>query len=147
MGKCGYDKAKTFTCTFELNEKGGIKEVELEIYLSINVIPLYPDSLAVIWKRVCNKLDTCSEKFNSALIAWLCLQGIYVYLTPNTTEFTQEKDKSHGLWKTRFGSNWNECWTNHLLLHGLLKCWIVCFWGADPETNTKDIIFVWGVIN
>ncbi len=103
IGQFGHNEVKTFPCTFGLNEKGGMDKEEFKKYIFINIIPLYPDSKVVPGKKVCIKLDSRLGQINVKFMAWLKVQGFYVFPgVPNTTAATQETDRKYGAFKNEF---------------------------------------------
>ncbi len=83
---------------------------------------------------------------NANLMAYLCLQGIYVFPgVPNTTSITQEMDCKCGLFKTKFCVHLSECCSDCLLFGRQFNYapWMVgmfLFGGTDPETGVDTYV-------
>jgi hypothetical protein len=102
----GHSEKKSFSCTFGMNEKAGMNEVELEKYIANSILPLFPDLADSPGLRVILKLDSGPGRMNICMLARLRLQGVYIVPgVPNTTGATQETDQNYGPFKGSFRSN------------------------------------------
>ena len=103
-GVFGKPKLTSFHTTFRMNDKGGMNEIEFEIYVEDNLIRLYPDAADLPGKRVMIEVDSGPGQMNYKLLAMMQARGsFYLYpCVPNTTAVTQETDQSYGLFKTTF---------------------------------------------
>ncbi len=96
-GNFGNSEVKTFPCTFGMNSKGGMDKDEFNKYIFVNIVPLYPDVVDVLQKRVLIELDSGLGQMNVNLMARLRNLGFYVYPGgPNTSSVSQEIDRKYG---------------------------------------------------
>ncbi len=57
-GKFGHKVSTRFPCTFGMNAKGGMDDLEFEQYCMNSIVPLYPDARGVKGLRVMIKADS-----------------------------------------------------------------------------------------
>jgi hypothetical protein len=116
---------------------------KFEKYLKNSIIPLYPDALDVLGKRVIIKVDRRPGRMNIELLAELRLLGFYMYPSvPNTTVVSQETDQNYGPFKTQFQKNLAMVTDQQLEKNKSvsLQPWIVgliVFGRTDPITGFK----------
>ena len=102
----GHRQKKSFPCTFGLNEKAGMNDVELGKYINNSILPLYPDISDTPGNRVMLKVDSGPGRSNLEMLARLRVLGLYLVPgVPNTTSRTQETDQNYGPFKSSFRSN------------------------------------------
>jgi hypothetical protein len=101
IGKFGTEHERGWDCTFGLNTKGGMDDREFELYITNSILPLYPNTLDRPGKRLILKCDSGPGRLQIDLLAKLRHLGVYLYpCVPNTTEVTQETDRTYGKFKT-----------------------------------------------
>jgi hypothetical protein len=106
VAQFGYPARQTFSCTFGMNEKAGMNDIELDKYVSNSILPLFPDLADCPGKRVILKVDSGPGRTNLEMLARLRLLGLYLVPgVPNTTSQTQETDQNYGPFKGCFRNN------------------------------------------
>lgn len=106
VAQFGHAAPKSFPCTFGMNERAGMNEVELEKYITNSILPLYPDIADSPGRRVILKVDSGPGRTNVEMLANLRILGLYLVPgVPNTTSHTQETDQNYGPFKGSFRHN------------------------------------------
>ena len=106
VGTFGYPTEHSHPCTFGMNEKAGMNEVELMKYIKKAILPLWPDVADRPGKRLILKVDSGPGRMNMSMLAELRLLGVYLVPgVPNTTHVTQETDQNYGPFKTYYRTN------------------------------------------
>ena len=141
VGTFGNTVEKAWPVTYGMNEKGGMDNVEFEMYIFGSIVALYPDAKDEDGKRVMIKVDSGPGRIQEDLLARLKLLGFVLYPgVPNTTAVSQETDRNYGPFKTQFRANLEYIVQaridNEMSLS--LQPWLVglmVFGGKDPLTN------------
>ena len=108
----GTGKEHDLDCTFGLNMKGGMDQVEFEKYKMLSLIDRLGEILGMTdlpRLRVMVKCDSGPGQLNVEFLARMNFLGFYLYPgVPNTTAVSQETDRNYGLFKTQFQKNLDE---------------------------------------
>ena len=105
-GKFGGDEVKDWSCTFGMNEKGGMDDEEFYKYIANSILPLYVNARDMPGYRVMIKADSGPGRTCPKLLTLLRHMGFILFPgVPNTTAVMQETDRNYGPFKTRFRIN------------------------------------------
>jgi hypothetical protein len=106
IAQFGHSERKSLPCTFGMNEKAGMNDIELGKYINNSILPLYPDIEDTPSRWVILKVDSGPGRTNIDMLANLRVLGLYLVPgVPNTTSQTQETDQNYGPFKGSFRSN------------------------------------------
>ncbi|KAL7532024.1 hypothetical protein ACHAWF_009676 [Thalassiosira exigua] len=140
-GTFGCDEEKSWPCTFGMNAKGGMDDVEFYKYVVNSILPLYPNTKDLPGRRTMLKVDSGPGRTCKKLIASLRMLGFILYPgVPNTTAVSQETDRNYGPFKTQFRKNLDLI-VQARIAAGIsvsLAPWLVglvVFGGTDPKTK------------
>jgi len=135
----GHDRAKTFLCSYGLNENVGMNAEELEKYLYKRILPLYPHVEGVPRKRDIVKVDSGPGRMHLPMLATLRLKGLYVVPgLPNSTSKTQETDQHYGPSKTHCRMNLSDLAQARFQMKKTVTINdlpLIVFGCTDPETG------------
>ena len=103
-----FRERKPFSCTYGVNEKGGMDKQQFGEYLFKNFVPLVETDCADIpGKRVLLLVDGGPGRTNATMLAALRTRGIYLFPSgpPSTTHILQIMDMLFGEFKRVYSSN------------------------------------------
>jgi hypothetical protein len=141
LGTFGFKKRTVCACTFGMNERAGMNDVELDKFIKYSILPLYPDIHDYPGKRVLMKLDSGPGHLNVEMLADLRLQGLYIVPgVPNTTHKTQETYQNYGLYKSVVRANLRKLSQTRFDLQlslGITDLPLLVFGGTCPMTGLE----------
>ena len=140
-GKFDCDRERWQSVTYGMNAKGGVDEADFVAYIINYILPIYPNSRGVPFKRILINMDSRPGQFNIYILVKLRANGLILYPgVPNSTGITQETDRNYGPFKAAFCQVLDRVFQQYItkkvsvsLLPTLVS--LIVFGGIYPKTS------------